>query len=72
MIYSMTGFGRGEATEYGNTISAELRTLNNRREVSPLSGVVPFSIRYMKQPLTLDFLWAALGLCGAVFFIFRK
>lgn len=30
MIYSMTGFGRGEATEEGTTISAELRTLNNR------------------------------------------
>lgn len=30
MIYSMTGFGRGEATEDGTTVSAELRTLNNR------------------------------------------
>lgn len=30
MIYSMTGFGRGEATEAGTTVSAELRTLNNR------------------------------------------
>lgn len=26
----MTGFGRGEATEDGTTVSAELRTLNNR------------------------------------------
>lgn len=30
MIYSMTGFGRGEATEEGTSVSAELRTLNNR------------------------------------------
>jgi len=30
MIYSMTGFGRGEASENGVTIGAELRTLNNR------------------------------------------
>lgn len=30
MIHSMTGFGRGEASEGGITISAELRTLNNR------------------------------------------
>lgn len=30
MIFSMTGFGRGEATEDGITVSAELRTLNNR------------------------------------------
>ncbi len=25
----------------------------------------------MKQPLKLDFLWAGLCLCGAVYFIFR-
>lgn len=30
MIYSMTGFGRGEASEDGTTVTAELRTLNNR------------------------------------------
>ncbi|MCL4306108.1 YicC family protein [bacterium] len=30
MIYSMTGFGRGEVTEDGLTVGAELRTLNNR------------------------------------------
>ncbi len=42
------------------------------QEVVTLSVFVPFSILYMKQPLKLDFLWAALCLCGAVFFIFRK
>jgi uncharacterized protein len=25
----------------------------------------------MRQPLRLDFLWAALCLCGAVYFVFR-
>src|SRR3989339_2150779 len=30
MIQSMTGFGRGEASGDGITITAELRTLNNR------------------------------------------
>lgn len=26
---------------------------------------------YMKQPLSLNYLWAGLCLCGAVWFIFR-
>jgi uncharacterized protein (TIGR00255 family) len=30
MIYSMTGFGRGEASTVGIYVSAEVRTLNNR------------------------------------------
>ena len=32
---------------------------------------VPFSIYYMQQPVRLDFLWAGLCMCGAVFFMFR-
>ena len=32
---------------------------------------VPFSVYYMKQPLRLDFAWAALCLLGAVYFVFR-
>lgn len=42
------------------------------QEAITLSVFVPFSILYMKQPLRLDFLWAGLCLCGAVFFIFRQ
>jgi len=30
-----------------------------------------FAILYMKQPLKLDFLWAALCMVGAVYFMFR-
>ena len=33
---------------------------------------VPFVLIYMKQPLKLDYLWAALCMLGAVYFIFRK
>ncbi|MBU1937434.1 hypothetical protein KKG05_08540, partial [bacterium] len=29
-IYSMTGFGRGEAEEHGIRLTAEIRSLNNR------------------------------------------
>ena len=41
------------------------------QEALSIGVFVPFAILYMKQPLRLDFLWAALCLMGAVFFIFR-
>lgn len=41
------------------------------QEVITLTIFVPFAIFYMRKPITLDFLWAGLCLCGAVFFIFR-
>ncbi len=42
------------------------------QEVITLGVFVPFLLFYMRTPLRLDFLWAALCLCGAVYFIFRK
>ena len=47
---------------------AQLKIL---QEVITLSVFVPFALLYMKAPLKLDFLWAALCLVGAVYFIFR-
>jgi len=41
------------------------------QEVITLMIFVPFSLLYLKEKLTLDYLWAGLCLCGAVFFIFR-
>ncbi|RFC34959.1 MAG: hypothetical protein DID92_2727744391 [Candidatus Nitrotoga sp. SPKER] len=41
------------------------------QEVITLSVFVPFAVLYMNQPLKLDYLYAALCLMGAVFFIFR-
>jgi uncharacterized protein (DUF486 family) len=41
------------------------------QEVITLTVFIPFALYYMKRPLTLDFLWASLCLCGAVFFMFR-
>jgi uncharacterized protein (DUF486 family) len=32
---------------------------------------VPFAFFYMKEPLKLDYLWAALCILGAVYFVFR-
>jgi uncharacterized protein len=48
-----------------------LPQLKMMQEVITLSVFVPFSIWYMKQPIRVDFLWAALCLCGAVYFMFR-
>ncbi len=42
------------------------------QEVITLSVFVPFAVMYMKEPLKLDYLWAALCLVGAVYFIFRS
>jgi len=33
---------------------------------------VPFAMIYMNQPFKLDYIWAALCLVGAVYFIFRS
>ena len=41
------------------------------QEVIALSVFVPFAVIYMNQPLKLDYLYAALCMMGAVYFIFR-
>jgi uncharacterized protein (DUF486 family) len=41
------------------------------QEAITLVVFVPFAIFYMGQPLKLDYLWAAVCIMGAVFFIFR-
>jgi uncharacterized protein (DUF486 family) len=42
------------------------------QEVITLGVFVPFSVWYMREPLKLDFLWAALCMLGAVYFVFRS
>ena len=42
------------------------------QEVVTLTVFVPFVVFYMRQPLKLDYLWAATCMLGAVYFIFRK
>ena len=41
------------------------------QEIITLCVFVPFAVLYMGQPFKLDFLWAALCILGAVYFIFR-
>ncbi len=54
---------------YGMLSLGQLKIL---QEVITLSVFVPFSVLYMGQPLKLDYLYAAVCLTGAVFFIFRS
>jgi uncharacterized protein (DUF486 family) len=48
---------------------AQLKVL---QEVITLLVFAPFAVLYMRQPIRLDFLWAALCLVGAVYFVFRS
>jgi uncharacterized protein len=41
------------------------------QEVITLTVFVPFSVWYLREPIKLDYLWAGLCLCGAVYFVFR-
>jgi uncharacterized protein (DUF486 family) len=42
------------------------------QEVITLTVFVPFAWFYLREPLKLDYLWAALCMLGAVFFVFRS
>ena len=42
------------------------------QELISLSIFVPFAVFYMREKLTLDYLWAGLCLLAAAFFIFRR
>ena len=42
------------------------------QEVITLSVFAPFAVFYMQQPLKINFLWAALCMVGAVYFMFRS
>lgn len=41
------------------------------QEVVTLTIFVPFAFYYLREPLKIDYLWAALCILGAVYFIFR-
>ena len=48
-----------------------LAQLKIAQEVITLVIFVPFAVVVMQQPLKWDYLWAALCMVGAVYFIFR-
>ena len=59
------------ANRIGSLAQLSLPQLKIMQEVITLAIFVPFALFVMKQPLRLDFLWAGLCMCGAVYFVFR-
>jgi uncharacterized protein len=59
------------ANRIGHT-ELEVGQLKIMQEAITLSVFVPFAVLYLKEPVRLNYLWAALCLCGAVYFVFRK
>ncbi|HEY5759891.1 MAG TPA: DMT family protein [Steroidobacter sp.] len=59
------------ANRIGYTVLS-LPQLKILQEVITLTVFVPFVMLYMRQPLKLDYLWAAMCMLGAVYFVFRK
>jgi uncharacterized protein len=53
---------------YGVLSLPQLKIL---QEIITLSVFVPFAVIYMHKSLRLDYLWAALCMLGAAYFIFR-
>ena len=49
----------------------DLSKLKILQEVITLTVFVPFLILYMRQPFKLDYVWAAVCMMGAVYFVFR-
>ena len=58
------------ANRIGYTV-LNLGQLKILQEVITLLVFVPFAVMYMNQPLKWDYLYAALCMMGAVYFIFR-
>jgi len=58
-----------------NRIGHQVMTVGQLKilqEVITLLIFMPFSVFYIKEKISLDFLWAGLCLIGAVFFLFRS
>lgn len=60
------------ANRVGFAAGMSLAQLKITQEVITLSVFVPFAVWHMHQPLKLDYLWAALCMVGAVYFMFRS
>ena len=59
------------ANRIGHT-ALSLGQLKILQEVITLTVFVPFAWLYMREPVRLNYLWAALCMCGAVYFMFRR
>ena len=59
------------ANRIGHAGNVSLAQLKIMQEVITLAVFVPFSLLYMREKLSWNFLWAAICMTGAVYFIFR-
>src|SRR5262245_2978475 len=59
------------ANRIGHGGGLSLAQLKILQEVVTLSVFVPFAVFYMKEAPRMDFVWAALCILGAVYFMFR-
>jgi len=59
------------ANRIGHT-QLDLGQLKIIQEVITLTVFVPFAWLYMREPVRLNYLWAALCMFGAVFFVFKR
>jgi uncharacterized protein len=48
-----------------------LMQLKILQEVITLAVFIPFAVLYMRQPVSLNYLWAGMCVVGAVYFVFR-
>ncbi|MFP8967377.1 DMT family protein [Pokkaliibacter sp. CJK22405] len=58
-----------------NRIGHEVMTVGQLKilqEIITLTIFVPFTVFYLKEKLTWDYLWAGLCMLGAVYFMFRS
>ena len=58
------------ANRIGHTVMS-VGQLKIMQEIITLLVFVPFSLFYLREKLTIDYLWAGLCILGAVFFLFR-
>ena len=67
--YSLQGPANRIGAGAGGMSFGQLKIL---QEVISISVFVPVSLFVLGQPLKLDYLWAALCMGGALFFVFRE
>ncbi|HEX6361872.1 MAG TPA: DMT family protein [Albitalea sp.] len=60
------------ANRVGYASGISLAQLKVMQEAITLTVFVPFAMLYMNEPFKSDYVWAALCLVGAVYFIFRN
>ncbi|MDD4318158.1 MAG: DMT family protein [Victivallaceae bacterium] len=60
------------ANRIGYAAEINVGQLKIIQEVITLSVFLPFSLFYMKEGFRFNFVWAALCMVGAVYFIFKK